>query len=154
MNSKLLTIPYIVAALAMSSCLVGCADSRKDDLPRAAVAGMVYLDNHPLEQGQIRFVPMEGTSGPKSTIKIFKGMFVIEEDYGPIVGTHRVEIESTDNGGYAMDDEGALQRLKASKIRKIEVTTVPAVYNSNSKLKETISEDGPNEFIFQLTSTK
>lgn len=136
--------------LALSIC--GCGGSSGPEFPRAAVSGTVTLDDTPLSEGVIRFVPTEGTQGPKTSAVISQGQFSLEEERGPVVGKHRIVIESTDNGGYALDDEEALQKLKASGVKRIDVLQVPAIYNSRSTLTKTISTDGPNEFTFDLKS--
>ena len=136
----------------MGMVLCGCGGSDEQELPRAAVSGTVQLDDKPLSKGVIRFVPAEGTQGPKASATISEGKFSLEAEQGPIVGTHRIEIQSTDNGGYAWDDEEALQKLKASGVKRIEAVQVPAIYNSRSTLKETVTSEGPNEFMFDLQS--
>lgn len=133
--------------------ILGCGGNERER-PRAAVRGTVTLDDKPLSQGVIRFIPAEGTQGPKTSAVIFEGKFSLEVDDGPVVGTHRIEIESTDDGGYAPDDEEAFQKLKASGVKRIDVVRIPAMYNTKSTLKETVSAEGPNEFTFNLKSQK
>lgn len=144
---------------AMSCCALvgslfqsGCGRGQRDDFERTAVTGQVTLDGHPLEQGVVRFVPIEQTTGPKTTVTVTEGRFKAPESVGPLVGTHRIEIESTDMGGYAMDDENALRELRQSRVKRIDVVTVPAVYNARSQLTETLVPDIENELIFKLES--
>ncbi|QDV16517.1 hypothetical protein Pan153_11470 [Gimesia panareensis] len=136
-------------------CLVvsGCGTST-DTPPRAAVRGIVKLDGDPLSEGVIRFIPSGANQGPKSTVTIREGIFNVDEEYGPVVGMNRIEIESTDDGGYAFDDEQALERLKKEGVKKIEVVKVPPQYNKRSTLTKSISAEGENDFTFELTSTK
>jgi len=133
--------------------MAGCGGS-ENELPRAAVQGTVSLDGQPLAKGVVRFVPIEETTGPKTTLSITAGKFETEVETGPVLGRHRIEIESTDDGGYAQDDEAAMQELKKSGKRKINVVRVPARYNTNSTLTESVSAQGPNEFQFTLTTNK
>ena len=133
---------------------VCCGCSQPDDgIPRAAVEGSVTWEGVPLKQGIIRFVPLSGGQGGKTSINIVDGRFAADAAHGPATGDHRIEIESTDDGGFAMDDETALARLKESKIRKINVVVIPPIYNTQSQLKETVSVDSPNQFEFDLTKT-
>lgn len=132
--------------------LIGCGGSSTDSLSRAAVAGKVTLDGINLKQGVIRFVPTGDTTGPKVSVAIEDGRFSATAESGPVIGGHRIEIQSTDNGGYAMDDEQALERLRAQGKRPIEVVKVPAIYNSSSTLHAAVTVDGPNEYDFALSS--
>jgi hypothetical protein len=139
--------------LLLIATLFGCGGSDEDALTRASVEGSVLLDNQPLQAGVVRFVPIDGTPGPKTSVVVSAGRFSVDSDHGPVVGTHRIEIESTDNGGYAPDDEEALQRLEASGSLQLDIVQVPAVYNDHSTLTETVTEDGDNQYEFTLSST-
>jgi hypothetical protein len=141
-----------LAAILFSGLILGCGSGAADGPPRADVRGTVTLDGQPLPEGLIRFVPLEGTPGPKTSVAILNGQFSADASTGPAVGAHRIEIESTDDGGFDFDDETAIDRLKESRTRRIKVVRVPPTFNTNSRLTETVSGDGSNEFEFQLTS--
>lgn len=130
----------------------GCDGGSDDSPPRAAVQGEVLLDNQPLPKGIIRFVPTEETGGPKISATIESGSFSLAEESGPRVGTHRVEIESTDSGGLAMDDEQAIQKLREQGVRKIERIEIPQAYNKRSTLDAVIVEGKVNELRYELVS--
>lgn len=143
---------------ALCLCLIfaggtGCGYSG-NDLPRASVRGIVMLDEEPLAQGVIRFIPQRDNKGPKSFATIRNGMFKIDEENGPVVGESRIEIESTDDGGYAPDDEQALKKLKASRTKRIKIVKVPVQYNSRSTLTKNIVKDADNDFRFDLSSKR
>lgn len=146
--------PRHVLAIVVTIAISGCGGSDGNELPRAAVSGSVTLNGKPLQEGVIRFVPIEGTSGPKTSVSITEGRFSADADQGPVVGKHRIEIQSTDDGGYAMDDETVIQKLRESGIRRIDVVRIPPQYNSHSTLTETVSAEGPNEFTFELVTGK
>jgi hypothetical protein len=146
------SLPVILVAVA-ALCSCGCSRERPGPL-RVAVQGTVTLDGAPLAQGVVRFVPIEGTPGPKTTVFVTDGKFAADEAHGPVVGRHRIEIESTDDGGYPLDDETAPQRLREAGIKRIDLIRVPEIYNSRSTLVEVVTEAGPNEFQFQLTTPK
>lgn len=133
--------------------LAGCGGGSDDSPPRAAVNGTVLLDDVPLPTGIIRFVPKDETPGPKLSDPITGGEFTLPAELGPWVGTHRVEIESTDLGGLAPDDETAVVRLQAQGIKRIERIEIPPSYNRRSTLEATILADQENELEFKLTST-
>lgn len=139
--------------LVAAAPLCSCGGSREQSgPPTAAISGTVTLDGAPLAQGLVRFVPIEGTPGPKTTVPVTDGRFTADRAHGPIVGRHRIEIESTDDGGYPLDDETAPQRLREAGITRIPFVRVPEIYNSRSTLVEVVTETGPNEFQFQLTT--
>ncbi|MEQ9406682.1 MAG: hypothetical protein RIK87_03110 [Fuerstiella sp.] len=131
---------------------IGCGGSF-DVLPRAAVTGTVTLDGQPLESGTIRFVPAAPTGGPKTSTAIMNGWFDLPSDVGPVIGRHRVEIETPPAGEIAMDDEQALERLqRAGRKARIDVVRIPAVYNSNSQLTADIAATEFNQLSFDLRS--
>ncbi len=152
MNFKLRLNHNKQLLLAMFSALsIGCSSQTDPFIEtRQEVAGFVTLDGEPLKEGLIRFVPVEGTPGPKTSVKIENGTYLIESRYGPVAGTHRVEVESTDDGGFARDDETALKHLEENNIKKIDVILVPEKYGANSPLKAIVKENETNEFEFQL----
>ncbi len=137
--------------VAASAAIVGCGGGA-DGPSRAAVSGMVTLDARPLSTGVIRFVPDGQTGGPKTSAKITNGRFALPEEYGPVVGRHRIEIESSDDGGYPRDDESVLKRLQAEGKRFIQAVRVPDDYNDNSQLAAQIAPDGENRLTFDLQS--
>lgn len=140
----------VVAVAGLSGC-----GAEESEIPRAAVRGTVQLDGVPLEEGVVRFVPdpQQGTHGPKTTVPVKEGQFEVPDEFGPVVGTHRVEIESRDDGGYALDDEHAFERLRAEGRRRIDVVRIPQVYNTRSQLTARVDPEGPNEFDFTLTTS-
>lgn len=138
---------------ALSCWQVAGEDRTIPPPPRAAVKGTVLLDDAPLPAGIIRFVPKDETPGPKLSAPITGGEFTLPAELGPWVGTHRVEIESTDLGGLAPDDETAVARLQAQGIKRIERIEIPPSYNRLSTLEATIVADQENELEFKLSST-
>ncbi|PHS18466.1 MAG: hypothetical protein COA78_02245 [Blastopirellula sp.] len=134
------------------SLVQGCSASRLDEFDRAAVSGTVTLDGKPLSEGVINFIPQADTQGPKTSVVITQGKFEVDNRHGPLIGQHRVEIRSTDDGGFALDDESSIDRLKASRKRKIEVVVIPTIYNDRSKLSEEVSESDSNQYQFKLLS--
>jgi hypothetical protein len=131
--------------------LTGCGSS-EPVWPRGAVKGTVVVDGKPLPKGEVRFVPLGETPGPKTSVPVVDGKFEMDKVNGPVVGHHRIEIESTDDGGVAWDDEEAMRKLAAE--RKLPaVFRLPPRYNVNSTIEKDISAEGPNEFNFtDLTS--
>jgi len=144
-------LTYALALCLAFAGFTGCSSS-EEEFPRAAVRGIVLLDEEPLAEGVIRFIPQGENKGPKSSVTIRNGMFKVDEQHGPIAGSSRIEIVSTDDGGFALDDEQALKKLKASRKKIVKVVKVPAIYNSRSKIVKMISPEADNDFTFELVS--
>ena len=140
---------HVVCSLAIILCvsfMTGCSNEVAGPV-RAAVAGKVTVDGKPLEEGTLVFVPAEGTSGPRVTVSIIGGRFEADPEHGPVVGQHRVEIQST--CGPAFDDEQMVEGL-ARKPQRLNVVVVPPIYNTSSQLKASITEGTTNELAFDL----
>jgi hypothetical protein len=139
----------VLPALALA-IVSGCGG---DDGPaRVAVRGSVSLDNQPLAAGVIRFIPTGESSGPAAMAVIKDGVYELEPSEGPIVGTHRVEIEATDYLGFAIDDEAAFAQNVEQKKRPPPKNPLPEIYNRRSTLTAVIDSDEPHEFDFPLSS--
>jgi hypothetical protein len=127
-------------ALAAAAWAAGCSGG----LPLGDVRGEVTFDDRPLDEGVVRFVPLDGKT-PTASALIEKGKF---SERVP-VGSHRVEISSPKlpkgiNSAKEMKrgtvDEGvALEEL------------IPERYNSRSELKAEVKR-GTNVVRFDLKS--
>ena len=82
-----------VSALALAAVpfLAGCGRGVGGP-ERAAVSGVVQLDEVPLPAGIIRFVPQGTTKGPVALATIKDGKFGIPAAVGPTVGKNAIEI--------------------------------------------------------------
>lgn len=134
--------------------LSGCADSSPESPPRYSVGGAVTIDGQPLETAVIRFIPFPEVKGPKSSVAIAAGRFEIPAEFGLVAGPHRVEIESSDHGGIAPDDETSLSELAAGKRKPVKPVRIPATYNTRSTLKCTVQADSTNRFEFALVTKR
>ena len=77
--------------LLTTFCLL-TAGCQKSNLDKVVVEGAVTFDGIPVENGEIRFYPAEGTLGPVSGAPIVDGQFVAKAKGGVPVGTHQVQI--------------------------------------------------------------
>lgn len=132
--------------------VVGC--SGQSQVPRIAVTGTVTVDGTPLPKGKVVFTPAEGNASLMAMAQIVDGRFETPESFGPIPGIQRVEIISTDDGGYAPDDEAAMERWVAGGRKPIKVVRIPPQYQKDGKLKAEVKTEGPNEFKFELASSE
>lgn len=116
--------------LTLTCCLLlGC--NYGDGLARAIVRGTVTLDDQPVRDGQIRFVPQGDTLGPVTIEAIKEGQYRCAHSGGVPVGTHRVEILA-----FHPDDPEPKEPGERSR-RQL----VPAKFNRESQLTVTISSD-------------
>ncbi len=148
-NCTRLPVRWLAASLI--ALLAGCS-TKQPTFDRVPIEGAVTLDGQPLTAGVIRFAPLAGALGPKLSLSIDAGRFQADMNNGPGVGLHRVEIELTESEQYAHDDEQALERLKASRVRRIQEPKLPAIYNNSSTLTASIESEAMKPLEFALQS--
>lgn len=123
------------AALLVVGVLAGCSSEGE----KGTVEGTVTYNSQPLEQGLIRFVPVDGRSQPADT-PITGGKFTAMVP----VGDFRVEITSPKVVGKMQmyPDAPAVDRIEEA---------IPAKYNVQSELKMTVPK-GKTEKSFDLST--
>ena len=89
MNFKGNEIALGVICGLMGLALAGCGETKSS---RAEIRGEVTLDGKPLEQGAIRFIPVQAGSGTATGGDIKAGKYRIPADRGAALGTNRVEV--------------------------------------------------------------
>ena len=134
----------LVLLIGLASChLLGCGAGAPGP-ERASVSGTVTVDGTPLANGSVRFVPIEGTTGPVAGATVENGKYSVAHANGPVVGTNRVEIEGVRLTGKKVP--GPMGRLIDEN-----VAAVPAQYNTQSTLVRQV-KPGKNVFDFPVTS--
>ncbi len=136
---------------AVMVLFVGCSSQKPPE--RVAVRGGVQYDGTMLAAGRIHFIPTEATKGPSATAVIRDGFYELDRRNGPIIGTHRVEIESGPQPGFALDDEAAYAAAAMKTAPNKSVLpreTIPARYNRQSVLRATVERGGSTTFDFIL----
>jgi hypothetical protein len=130
---------HTLIALSCLLTAVGCG--RGDGLTRVVVSGSVSLDGTPVEDGQIRYVPVEATAGPVTIAPIQQGKYVCDARGGVPVGKHKVEILVWDPKVQQPKGPGGDPRPQWA----------PPKYNKNSELTADIAEgDGTLTKDFKL----
>jgi hypothetical protein len=135
-------------------CLLSGGCGRDDGPQRVAVHGSVRLANATLKSGQIRFIPTGSTSGPSAAAVIVDGRYEFTSDDGPLIGTHRIEIEATNYLGFEIDDERAFAEFARSggtRDRQKTKNPVPEQYNVRSTLTRTVDADDETPLDFDLS---
>jgi hypothetical protein len=96
----------------------------------------VTLDDKPIEEGSISFIPMGGTQGPNSGAEIKNGEYKTQPDLGPVYGLHRVEITAYRKG--AMKDVEGVKGASGGPSAGGSTTSIdmyiPEKYNRKSEL--------------------
>lgn len=131
---KMRRLRALMSCLAVATALtaVGCGDGTD----QRQVSGTVTLDGQPVEKGEIAFYPASGNGAPQGG-PITDGKF----QFQALAGEKRVEITATREAATPAPD--GLPNY---------VSYIPAKYNSQSTLTETVQDSGANTFTFELTS--
>lgn len=138
--------PVLAAVLTLLVAGCGAADGPQ----RVPIQGTVLLGGQPLECGMIRFIPMATTKGPAAVAIINEGAYQLSDEDGPVVGTHRVEIEATNFVGFDIDDEQAYAARVAKAGPRINKDPIPERYHRRSTLTVEIKADDDRTFDFDL----
>jgi hypothetical protein len=98
-----------------------------------------------VEKGQIMFVPVKDTKGPRAGAEILGGKYTVDFKGGVPLGTHRVEILGFGTSSApAKDMNAALDDIQPRD------QYLPAKYNTKSELQIEVSAGGTREFNFEL----
>ena len=131
----LLLAPIVCATLS------GCSDP----LNRREITGEVKLKGRPVEDGITNFAPLDGQSTGDGA-QIVKGMYRIPRDKGLSPGKYKVRIYAGDGrsgaGNASPDSPYAGQAPGKERI--------PASYNEKSDIVREVTNDGPNQFHFDI----
>lgn len=122
----------LVTVVMCAACL-GCSGSLSDEPERVLVSGTVSYAGQEIAEGEIRFVPTEGTIAPSSSAIIKDGAYRADHKGGVPVGTHRVEIRA-----YRPDEDvtGEIPGVPEGEVPKEQF--LPAKYNAESDLTLTV----------------
>jgi hypothetical protein len=113
---------FVIASIPI--CAVGCSDGPTVH----EVRGQVFYESKPVEKGDIRFIPIDGTKGQASYGTIIDGKYEITARGGVSVGKHRVEIQAFRKTGRKVPG-----KPPATELNVDEMTLVgPKVIGSSS----------------------
>lgn len=121
--------------------IVGCGEGAA-----CSLSGQVAFDGQPIEDGNIRLNPIEGTPGKGGAAKIVKGAYEIPEGDGMLAGKHQVLISATRGTGRMMRAENL--DGGPAETEYIE-QYIPPRYNQASEL-DIVLEPGENTKDFPL----
>lgn len=139
MSIDFATLPSVfVFGIALT--VAGCA--KQGEWERVELQGEVTYAGQPVQKGQIRFIPADGSRGPITIDPIEGGTYSTQNTGGVPIGTLRVEIAGYDPEEYATAPTGPGSR----PVRQL----LPEKYNSQSELKITVDSNTPEELNFHL----
>ncbi len=119
--------------------LVGCGN--RDTIETVKVSGQVTLDDKPLENGLIQFVPQNGR-GAIAANEIHDGKYAVDV----VPGLMRVEVTSPKVVG-----QKQASSIPGSPVVDLLAERVPREFNAESKLHVDISRE-KTKFDFSLTT--
>lgn len=144
--------PVTLTLLAMGLLVSASGCGSEEPLTRASASGVVYTDGVELKSGVVRFVPIEGTSGPVVVAPVTDGSFSLTPENGPVVGSHRVEVEATNFLGFDPGDQAAAEQAIRSSGGKLPSSPVPPIYRKRSPLTAEVPPEGAVGLVFLLSS--
>jgi len=133
------------ACLLLIAIGAGCSGGEAGP-ERGSLQGNIKLDGQPLTTGSLVLVPTGGTQGPSSGAVIKDGTYSISSDKGPVLGTYRVEIKSTQATGKKIE---AGSPMPPGTMVDVMEQLIPPEYNKDSTLTVEI-KSGENSKDFAL----
>ena len=135
------------ALFVLPCCLLVPAAGCGRSSPARRVWGTVTYQGRPVEEGQIVFFPIEGTTGPSTGAAIEQGRYDVPARTGPYAGgVYRVEIT-------ALGPERTYSPNVSGEPPLITVRDplIPPAFNRDSTLRVTIADrTGDNQHDFDL----
>jgi hypothetical protein len=134
----------MLCVLFLCSLIAGCGGRQDYDGPqRFSLSGSVTLDDQPVENGTIAFLPATDNQRPAGGV-IQDGTYSIPESKGVNEGTYTVEIRwSRPTGEQVRDVEDTGEMIDVVE------EAVPARYNTQSELSVSVTS-GKTSFDFEL----
>ena len=127
-------------AIVLALIVAGCSDTS-----RQGIEGQVTLNGVPVADGEISFMPQQGTESPTAGGTIVHGAYRVDSVKGVLPGQYRVEIRGLRKTGRKV------QPPVGDPVDEVE-NIIPANYNDQSVLTAEVTSDGPNRFDFELKS--
>ena len=142
-------LPALACAAGLS-LMLGCG--RPSGPRRVAVRGAILFDNQPLKAGRIKFTPIDTSKGPTAVATVTDGFYDFNARNGPVVGKHKVQIESLIDPGFELDNEAAYARKATQMVAKpvLPPQPIPPEFNERTTLTVTVSPEGEKKLDFSV----
>jgi hypothetical protein len=119
--------------------LAGCGGNGP---ARAVVVGKVAYQGQPVADGEIRFTPIKGTTGPLSVAKIVDGQYRADRLGGVPVATQRVEVLAYRADPRYKGQEKNKPPMFSAAEWPPKVQYLPEKYNTKSELEAVVEAGG------------
>ena len=139
--SRLASSVKLLAGVTVLLPLAGCGNAPE----RQEITGTVKFRGRPVDDGYIRFAPLDGQPSGDSA-QIVKGEYTIVRAKGMYPGKYRVSIWAGNEMSGAGDASPDSPHAGKPQARE----RIPAKYNNESELVREVTQDGPNEFNFEI----
>jgi hypothetical protein len=146
---------YLILTLLLLPIVIGCGSNNPQG--RVSVRGEVTFDGKPLEQGDIQFQSVAGTTPMVATgSKIKDGKFSLPAEHGLIPDqTYSVQFRSVEkipDSEKKNDKQRKLDERSGMKMGGLQTRNIlPQKYGVESKETVTATKESPNVFQFDLT---
>ena len=107
------------------------------------VHGTVTIGGEKAQSGQVRFVPVEGTSGPANAAPIVDGQYRIDGRGGVVVGKYRVEVTATKKTGRQVMQNNGFEQVMGDEFVNI---SPPEYAGKQSPIVAEIAADSDGRF--------
>ncbi len=135
------------AAVFLAAGIPGCGPG--NPLGRKPVSGRITLNDKPLEYGNISFDPIERNGGIRSGALITDGAYVMDDEGGLPPGKYKVRIfAAKPNPPDMKGPDGGELPGPASELPGQSL--IPPQYNVQSDIVREVTDDGDNEFNFDI----
>lgn len=155
---------YVLAVIGMLLLTLGCSGTPDDRPETVPVSGTVLYKGEPVEGATVSFF-VEGAPRAATGVTNEEGIFKLSmfgANDGAIPGDNLITVKkleattAADANTEATDDPTAMTNMYAQQMANQDSgpkSLLPEQYGDRYKtpLKETVSKDGPNEFVLQLT---
>lgn len=114
--------------LLVFAMVLGCGGSQ------CTVTGTLSFNGQPIQDGSIRFFPVDGTEGPGAVAKIENGQYGITSESNLLAGKYSVQITAVKKTGRMIRPREVMPGDAGTPTEE-EIQLIPAKYNSESELR-------------------
>ncbi|MCI0331932.1 MAG: hypothetical protein L0228_01745 [Planctomycetes bacterium] len=126
--------------------ILGCRGNSQ-----SSVSGKLSFNSQPIQDGSIRFFPVDGTEGHGAVAKIEKGRYDIPLKSGLSSGTYVVRITAVRKTGRMIQPREVMPG-DDGKPTEEEIQFIPSKYNSKTQLRVDL-KPGSNTFDQDLSAS-
>ncbi|MEX2306872.1 MAG: hypothetical protein WD738_04735 [Pirellulales bacterium] len=137
--------PLVILMFLPFVCVPGCGRSSQ-----CTVSGKLTFNGQPIQDGSIRFFPVDGTDGHGAVAKIENGQYTITSQSNFRSGKYAVQITALRKTGRMIAPREVMPGDDGSPAEEV-IQFIPSKYNSNSELQADL-QPGQNSYDLELPS--